>query len=101
MYQGELDMDFLHADFLGKPNDVAVVTLDSQANVMLLDDINFSAYKRGSSFKYLGGWASRSPVRLSPPHCGHWHVVVDLGGNVGAVRAGIRFVRAVEQGLLF
>lgn len=94
-------MDFLHADFRGKPNDVAIVTLDNQANVMLLDDINFSAYKQGRSFKYYGGWVCRSPVRLSPPHHGYWHLVVDLGGNVGRVRAGIRFVHAVEQGALF
>ncbi len=94
-------MDFLHADFRGKANDVAIVTLDNQANVILLDDINFSEYKQGRSSKYYGGWACRSPVRLNPPHYGHWHVVVDLGGNVGAVRAGIRFVHAVEQGVLF
>ena len=94
-------MNFLHADFCGKPNDVAIVTLDSQANVMLLDDINFLAYKQGLSFKYYGGWACRSPARLNPPHYGHWHVIIDLGGNVGRIRANVRFVRAVEQGVLF
>ena len=94
-------MDFLHTDFFGKPNDVAIVTLDNQANVMLLDDINFSAYKQGRPFKYYGGWACRSPVRLNPPHYGHWHVIIDLGGNVGRIRANVRFVRAVEQGVLF
>jgi hypothetical protein len=94
-------MDFLHADFFGKPNDVAIVKLDNQANVMLLDDINFSAYKQGRSFKYYGGWACHSPVRLSPPHSGHWHVIIDLGGSVGSISANVRFVRAVEQGVLF
>jgi hypothetical protein len=94
-------MDFLHTDFSGGPKDVVIVNLDNQANVMLLDDTNFSAYKQGNSFKYYGGWACGSPVRLSPPHYGHWHVVVDLGGNVGKVRAGVHFVRAVEQGVLF
>jgi hypothetical protein len=94
-------LDFLHADFWGKPNDVAIVTLDNQANVMLLDDMNFSAYKQGRSFQYHGGWASRSPVRLRPPHYGHWHVIIDLGSGVGRIRANVRFVRTLEQGVLF
>lgn len=94
-------MDFIHAEFWGKENDVAIVTLDNQANVMLLDDINFSAYKQGRSFKYFGGWACRSPVRLKPPHYGHWHVIIDLGGSGGKVSANIRFVSTLEQGVLF
>jgi len=86
-------MNFLHNDFHGGHDDVVLVTLDSQANVMLLDDINFSAYRDGRSFNYFGGWATQSPVRLSPPHSSHWHVVVDLGGYSGTVRASIRIVR--------
>ena len=86
-------MNFLHTDFQGGPGDTALVTLDAQANVMLVDDCNFGAYQRGSSFRYFGGWVSQSPVRLTPPHLGNWHVVVDLGGNAGSVRAGIRIIR--------
>lgn len=85
-------MDFLHTDFHGGPSDVVLVTLDSQANVMLLDDCNFSPYRQGRTFHYCGGWTTHSPVRLSPPHRGHWHVVVDLGGYGGSVRAGIRVI---------
>ncbi len=85
-------MNFLHTDFHGGPSDTAVVTLDSQANVMLLDELNFQAYRRGASYRYVGGLAKQSPVRLSPPHRGHWHVVVDLGGNGGSVRAGVRIL---------
>ncbi len=87
-------MNFLHTDFTGGPQDVAIVTLTSQANVMLLDDCNFSAYRRGSSFHYHGGWATGSPVRLSPPRHGHWHVVVDLGGQAGSVRASIHIAKS-------
>lgn len=86
-------MDFLHSEFLGGPDDVVVVTLDAQANVMLLDDSNLAAYRQGRAFSYYGGWATRSPVRLVPPHQGHWNVVVDLGGNSGRIRASVRIVR--------
>ena len=86
-------MDFLHTEFHGGPGEVVLVTLDCQANVMLLDEINFSGYRDGRSFNYLGGWATKSPVRLAPSHTGHWHVVVDLGGASETVRASIRIVR--------
>ena len=86
-------MDFLHTDFHGGPRDFAVVMLDNQANVMLLDDQNFHAYRRGTTFRYSGGLAKQSPVRLSPPREGRWHVVVDLGGYAGTVRASVRILR--------
>lgn len=86
-------MDFLHSDFHGGRDDVVLVTLDRQANVMLLDDSNFAAYRQGRQFSYFGGWMTNSPVRLAPPHHGHWHVVVDLGGNSGTIRASIRVVQ--------
>ena len=40
-------MNFLHTEFQGVPNEVALVTLDRQANVMLLNDAAFSAYRQG------------------------------------------------------
>lgn len=86
-------MSFLHTDFNGGPNTVVVVTLDHQANVMLLDDVAFSSYRAGGRFTYHGGWATKSPVQLRPSTNGHWHVVVDLGGRGGQVRAGIRIVQ--------
>lgn len=86
-------MNFLHTEFTGGSDHVVLVTLDGQANVMLLDDGDFSAYRAGRSFHYYGGWQTRSPVRLSPPRHAHWHVVVDRGGHGGSVRAGVRVVR--------
>ena len=85
-------MDFLHYSVNAGSGDIVVVTLDRRANVMLLDDVNFAAYRRGRSFRYSGGLATRSPVRLVPPHHGHWHVVIDLGGYGGTVRAAVRVV---------
>ena len=90
-------MKFLHAEYSISPDDIAQVTLSGQANVMLLDDIAFSAYKRGHPFKYTGGWTQRSPVRLSPPFAGRWHLVVDLGGRPGEVRAGVQLLRGRES----
>ena len=89
-------MNFLHADFHGGPKSVVIVTLDRQANVMLLDDLALSSYRSGGRFTYHGGWATKSPVQLRPPSNRHWHVVVDLAGLGGQLRAGIRVAGTAE-----
>ena len=86
-------MNFLHYDLYLNPEDVVEVTLDKQANVRLLDDSNFSAYKRGAQHRYYGGLVKTSPFRLPAPQAGHWHVVIDLGGYAGDVRASVRTIR--------
>jgi hypothetical protein len=71
---------------------VIEVTLDSQANVKLLDQLNFGRYRAGQSHHYYSGLAQVSPVSLAVPHAGPWNVVVDLGGYAGAVRASARLI---------
>jgi hypothetical protein len=90
-------MNYLHQEFEAGPDDVIEVTLDGQANVMLLDDINFDHYRKSESFRYHGGLAKVSPARLVPPYQGRWHVVVDLGGYAGTVRAGMRVLQGVKS----
>ena len=62
-------MNFLHND-LGSlsGNEVVEVTLDTAANVKLMDSGNFSSYRNGSQHRYYGGLAKRSPLRLPVPH---------------------------------
>ena len=86
-------MNYLHYQFDLSSGDVVEIELDRQANVRLLDDPNFSSYANGSQHHYFGGLAQRSPVRLSAPHAGHWHLVVDLGGYSGRVGASARVLR--------
>jgi len=83
-------MNFLHYDLQLQSGDVVEVTLDKQANVQLMDDTNFSNYKRGQRFQYYGGLAKQSPFRITAPRSGHWNVVIDLGGYPGSVRASVK-----------
>lgn len=83
-------MDFLHYEVDAGPSDIVEVSLDKQANVKLLDNSNFQSYRSGRTHHYHGGLAKVSPTRLSPPCQGHWHVVIDLGGYGGTVRASVR-----------
>lgn len=80
-------MKFLHWEFHSGPENVIRVELDKAANVQLLDDTNFSAFRRGGRYRYQGGYYKQTPVHLSPPTSGRWHVVVHLGGYAGTVRA--------------
>lgn len=68
---------------------VVEVVIDTQANVMLLDDSNYNAYQSGRRFTLYGGWYARSPARISAPRAGRWNAVVDLGGGAGRINASV------------
>lgn len=86
----------LHYEFDGQLGDLVEVALDHSANVQLLDPSNYERYRNGQAFRYRGGYAVSvsSPFRVSVPHAGHWHVVVDLGGGTGTVRASVQVIPA-------
>ena len=74
---------------------MAEVTLDRAANVLLMDSTNYSYYKQGQAYHHDGGYTTESPVQFAVPRRGHWHVVVDLGGGPGQVRASVRLLSGV------
>jgi Domain of unknown function (DUF1883) len=84
-------MDFVHYD-LGqlKPGQTVEVALSGQANVLLLDTMNFDAYRSGGQYSYFGGWVTQTPYRIGLPRAAHWHIVVDLGGAAGSIRSAVR-----------
>lgn len=86
-------MNFLHYEFDLSSGDIVEVTLDKQANVRLLDSANFSQYKNGKQHRYYGGLAKQSPIQIAAPHAGHWHLVIDLGGYGGTVRASAQVIK--------
>ncbi|WP_272700901.1 DUF1883 domain-containing protein [Desulfovibrio sp. Fe33] len=53
---------------------------------------NFSSYKNGRKHKFYGGLAKQSPIRISIPSTGHWHVAVDMQGLRGSTRASVRML---------
>jgi hypothetical protein len=84
-------MQFLHTD-LGylSGGEIVEVTLDSRANVRLMDSSNFSSYRAGRRHNFYGGQAKQSPVRIPVPRSGHWHLAIDLGGYSGRIRSSVR-----------
>ena len=86
-------MNFLHYDLQLGSDDIVEVTLDRQANIKLLDSVNFARYKQGKRHRYSGGFAKASPVHLLPPRAGHWYLIIDLGGYPGMVKASVRTIK--------
>ncbi|MBW3539727.1 MAG: DUF1883 domain-containing protein [Planctomycetes bacterium] len=86
-------MNYLHYEFDLDENDVVEVILEGRANVRLLDDENYERYRNGEQHRYHGGFAKTSPVEIPAPRAGHWHIVVDLGGYAGTVRATANVLR--------
>lgn len=76
---------------------VEVVLSGNAANVQLMDDSNFRSYQAGRRYQYVGGYATRSPVRLAIPRSGHWHVAIDLGGYVGRVGSSVKVIPAPRR----
>ncbi|MBN9122822.1 MAG: DUF1883 domain-containing protein [Planctomycetes bacterium] len=85
-------MNYLHQEIELDAEDVVEVTLDHPANVQLLSAHEFEQYQQGKPFRYAGGYFRESPARISAPYPGRWHVVVDLGGGAGSVRASLRIL---------
>lgn len=84
-------MRFIHHNLgLRKQGEIVEVTLTSGANVRLMNSTNFSSYKNGRRYQYIGGLAKHSPLRLLIPNSGHWHIAIDMQGLVGNTKASVR-----------
>lgn len=84
-------MKFTHYDLghLEKGRIVEITLKGNAANVQLLDSSNFSNYRNGKRYRYIGGLAKQSPIRLQTTHSSHWHVAIDLRGLGGNVRSAV------------
>lgn len=92
-------MNYLHYEFEAGPDDLIEARLDKAANVLLMDGPNYEQYRRAAPFRYHGGYVTTSPYLLSPPSHGHWHLVIDIGGQAGTVHASARLLpRMVRAG---
>lgn len=98
------ELDFVHYD-LGhlEEGTTVVIFLQSAANVCILTSTNFTHYKLGYSFNYLGGYITHSPYYAVIPRGGYWHVVIDLGGYEGCVSSRVKTIppEKTEVGLTF
>ena len=90
-------MNFTHYKFdrLSSGDTIEVILQGSAANVRLMNDANFQAYKNGKKHKYYGGLVKKSPFRLNVPSSGKWNVTVDMAGLQGQVKSSARVLPSV------
>ncbi|MBP1849800.1 DUF1883 domain-containing protein [Rhizobium halophytocola] len=84
---------FTHFDLKQqRPGTILEVTLSAVNNVRLMNAVNFQRFKEGLDFKYLGGIARKSPVKMVVPQLDHWHLVVDMEGHHGLAESTVKMV---------
>lgn len=89
---------FTHYDLkLQRAGTVIEVTLNAVNNVRLLTAVNFQRFTEKLDFKYVGGVAKKSPIRLVIPENGHWHLIVDMEGHHGLADSSVKLVTAPGQ----
>jgi hypothetical protein len=87
-------MSYLHYKVRVGPAKSIQVKLTGNANVRLLDAVNYFKYRAGKPYQSSGGAAQQAVVNLQPPHPGEWHVIVDLKGQDSECRA---FVQVLDE----
>lgn len=75
------------------------VTLSAVNNVRLMTAVNFQRFTERLDFKYIGGVAKRSPIRLTIPENGHWHLIVDMEGHNGLAESSVKLIDAPANAL--
>ena len=87
-----MNFNYYNLGYVERGSVVEVTLQGSATNVRLMDTSDFNSYKAGRSHRYIGGLATRSPVRLQVPHSGTWYVTVDMQGLRGTVRSAVRVI---------
>ncbi len=86
---------FTHYDLKGlRAGTVIEVTLSAVANVRLMTADNFQRFTETLKHQFVGGVAKKSPVRLTIPEDGHWHLVVDMEGHNGLAESSVKKIDA-------
>lgn len=86
---------FTHYDLKSQRAGTAIeVTLSAVNNIRLMNAANYQRFTERLDFKYAGGVARKSPVRLVIPENGHWHLIVDTEGHHGLAESSVKLIPA-------
>lgn len=84
---------FTHYDLkLQRAGTTIEVTLNAVNNIRLMTATNFQRFTELLDFKYVGGLARKSPIRLTIPENGHWHLIVDMEGHHGLAESSVKLI---------
>ena len=86
-------MNFLHYQVHAGPENIIKVRIDRRANVWLLDTLHYQKYRLGKTYEGAGGETDPPGREFRVKNRDVWHVVVDLGGTKGTVKAQVDVLR--------
>ncbi len=87
-------MNYLHYRMDAGPGALIQVKIEGKAHVRLLDLLNYYKYRVGKPYISAFVYQDTSLVQLSPPYRGEWHIIVDLDGKQGEIKAIVDVVRS-------
>ncbi|XUY25742.1 DUF1883 domain-containing protein [Agrobacterium sp. rho-8.1] len=68
------------------------VSLNAVNNVRLMTSGDYQRFIEMLDFKYLGGVAKRSPLRVTVPETSHWHLIVDCEGHHTLAESAVKIL---------
>lgn len=68
------------------------VSLNVVNNVRLMTSGNYQRFTEMLDFKYLGGVAKKSPLRVTIPETSHWHLIVDCEGHHTLAESAVKML---------
>ncbi|KQQ58807.1 MULTISPECIES: DUF1883 domain-containing protein [Rhizobium/Agrobacterium group] len=68
------------------------VSLNAINNVRLMNSGNYQRFTEMLDFKYLGGVAKKSPLRVVIPETSHWHLIVDCEGHAALAESSVKML---------
>ncbi|MBN2049848.1 MAG: DUF1883 domain-containing protein [Spirochaetales bacterium] len=86
-------MNFLHYQIHAGPENIVQVRIDKRANVRLLDTLQYQKYRRGKTLEGAGGETDPPGREFRVQNRDVWHVIIDLGGKEGTVKAQVNVLR--------
>jgi hypothetical protein len=72
------NMSYLHSREWVNSGKIVSVQCSHQINVLVMDDNNYSKYKRGENATVYGGFYTHFPANIAVPHTAHWNIVLAL-----------------------
>lgn len=86
---------FTHYDLKDqRAGTIIEVTLSAVNNVRLMTPGNLQRFKETLDYKFLGGVAKKSPLKIAIPESGHWHLIVDMEGHHGLAESKVKMIAA-------
>lgn len=71
---------------------VIEVSLNAVNNVRLMTSGNYQRFTEMLDFKFMGGVAKKSPLRVTIPETSHWHLIVDCEGHHALAESSVKML---------